>query len=367
VARIRVLIVDDSVVIRRLVSDVLAADPAIEVVGTAANGRLALSKLGQLAPDLVTMDIEMPEMDGIEAVRQMRAGGSKLPVIMFSTLTERGAIATLEALSAGATDYVTKPANVGSVGASMDQVREQLVPRIKALVPHRGAPATAAAVTLPAPPRKLPVRRGRSEPFGLLAIGCSTGGPEALGKVLSDLPADFPVPIVIVQHMPRVFTKQFAARLDRKLPFDVVESAGGEMLRRGNVYVAPGEFHLEVVRANGSVMTRLTQAPPENFCRPAVDVLFRSVAEVFGPGVLAAVLTGMGADGRHGAERIVAKGGTVLVQDQASSVVWGMPGAVFLAGAAEEVLPLRDLGPALTRRVTAGLRPPVLATSGGVL
>jgi two-component system chemotaxis response regulator CheB len=368
VTRIRVLVVDDSVVIRRLVSDVLASDPDIEVVGTASNGRLALAKLDQVTPDLVTMDIEMPEMDGIEAVRRMRAAGSRLPIIMFSTLTERGAIATLEALSAGASDYVTKPANVGSVGASMEQVREQLVPRIKALVPRRGSPAPAPAQQAPVsrPPAQAAVRQARSEPYQLLAVGCSTGGPEALAKLLTTLPADLPVPIVVVQHMPPVFTTQFAARLDRSLPFVVVESAGGEALRPGHVYVAPGGHHLEVARVGSGFVTRLTQAPPENFCRPAVDVLFRSAATAYGPGVLAAVLTGMGSDGRAGAERIVAAGGSVLVQDEATSVVWGMPGSIVQVGAAEEILPLLDLGAALWRRVSAGRRPSALAVTAGV-
>jgi two-component system chemotaxis response regulator CheB len=368
VTRIRVLVVDDSVVIRRLVSDVLAADPDIEVVGTASNGRLALAKLDLLSPDLVTMDIEMPEVDGIEAVRRMRAAGSRLPVIMFSTLTEHGAMATLDALAAGASDYVTKPANVGSVGASMEQVRAQLVPRIKALVPRLGGgsvakPAKAPVVSRPVVP---PVaRRPRTEPFRVLAVGCSTGGPEALAKLLSTLPADLSVPVVVVQHMPPVFTRQFAARLDRTLPFCVVESAGGEALQPGHVYVAPGGHHLEVVSIKGVFLTRLTQAPPENFCRPAVDVLFRSAAATYGPGVLAAVLTGMGSDGRHGAESVVAAGGSVLVQDEATSVVWGMPGSVVQAGAAEEVLPLLELGAALWRRISASRRPSALVATGG--
>jgi two-component system chemotaxis response regulator CheB len=368
VASIRVLVVDDSVVIRRLVSDVLAADPNIEVVGTASNGRLALAKLDLVNADLVTMDIEMPEMNGIEAVRRMRAAGSRLPVIMFSTLTDHGAIATLDALAAGASDYVTKPANVGSVGASMEQVREQLVPRIKALVPRAGGSTTAAPsrTSVAQPPTQPAARRARTEPFRLLAVGCSTGGPEALAKMLSTLPADLPVPIVVVQHMPPVFTRQFAARLDRTLPFDVIESAGGEVLQPGHVYVAPGGKHLEVVSAKGGAfVTRLSLAPAENFCRPAVDVLFRSAAVAYGPSVLAAVLTGMGSDGRHGAEAVVAAGGSVLVQDEATSVVWGMPGSIVQAGVAEEVLPLLSLGPALWRRISAGRRPSALVSTGG--
>ncbi|GAB2694053.1 protein-glutamate methylesterase/protein-glutamine glutaminase [Thalassiella azotivora] len=356
-SRIKVLVVDDSVVVRRLVGDVLTGDPEIEVVGTAANGRLALSKLQQVAPDVVTMDVEMPDVNGIEAVRSIRASGSKVPIIMFSTLTDRGAAATLDALAAGANDYVTKPANVGSVGESMAQVRDQLIPRIKALVPRArgrlgpGSPAGPAAAPAGAPLR-LATPRTHRDPFQVLAIGCSTGGPDALATFLAALPADLPVPVVVVQHMPPVFTRQFAQRLDRQLPLTVVESAGGERLLPGVVHIAPGDHHLEVARRGDGVLTRTHQGPPENFCRPAVDVLFRSVADVYGARVLAVVLTGMGSDGRRGAERVVADGGAVLVQDEHTSVVWGMPGAVATAGLAEQVLPLDDLGPAVAQRLT---------------
>jgi two-component system chemotaxis response regulator CheB len=406
VTRIRVLIVDDSVVIRRLVSDVLSGDPGIEVVGTAPNGKLALTKLAQLAPDLLTMDIEMPEMDGISAVRAMRASGSKLPVIMFSTLTERGASATLDALEAGASDYVTKPANVGSVAQSMEQVRLQLIPKIKALLPRGGtgtpgpvgaqrplagqpgapgqpgsaglagragaaAPGAGGLAAAARAGRTGPVetaaRVKRDTPYRLLAVGCSTGGPEALSRFLAGFPADLPVPVVVVQHMPPVFTRQFAGRLDRQHKVRVLESAGGEALEPGTVYLAPGDFHLELVARGAAVVTRLQQGPPENFCRPAVDVLFRSAATVFGGDVLGVVLTGMGADGRRGSEQLVARGSSVVVQDEATSVVWGMPGAVAGAGLAEEVLALDDLGPAVLQRLQShrGVgRAPALSTRG---
>jgi two-component system, chemotaxis family, protein-glutamate methylesterase/glutaminase len=396
VTRIRVLIVDDSVVIRRLVSDVLSGDPGIEVVGTAPNGKLALTKLAQLAPDLLTMDIEMPEMDGISAVRAMRASGSKLPVIMFSTLTERGASATLDALEAGASDYVTKPANVGSVAQSMEQVRAQLIPKIKALLPRGGTgtpgpvgiqrplagqPGLAGRAGAAAPgaglagahragrtgPVETAARVKRDSPYRLLAVGCSTGGPEALSRFLAGFPADLPVPVVVVQHMPPVFTRQFAGRLDRQHKVRVLEAAGGEVLEPGTVYIAPGDFHLELVARGAAVVTRLQQGPPENFCRPAVDVLFRSAATVFGGDVLGVVLTGMGADGRRGSEQLVARGSSVVVQDEATSVVWGMPGAVAGAGLAEEVLALDDLGPAVLQRLQSlrGVgRAPALSTRG---
>src|SRR5512144_1353875 len=211
--RVSVLVVDDSVVVRRLVSDVLSDDPDIEVVGTAANGRLALAKIPQVNPDLVTLDIEMPEMDGLAALRELRKSYPTLPVIMFSTLTERGAAATLDALSLGANDYVAKPANVGSVTASMDSVRTQLIPKIKALggvaVPRTPPGPT---VTPPVPGRRADPRGHRPERVDVLAIGTSTGGPDALATVLAALPADLPVPVVVVQHMPPVFTRLFAER-----------------------------------------------------------------------------------------------------------------------------------------------------------
>jgi two-component system chemotaxis response regulator CheB len=355
VSKIRVLVVDDSVVVRRMVSDVLAQDPSIEVVGTAVNGRAALTKIGLLTPDIVTMDIEMPELDGVEAVRQLRRDGNRIPVIMFSTLTERGAAATLDALAAGASDYVTKPANVGSVSASMDQVRASLIPRIKSLVPRAATPGAT-----PLPPRTSPVppprRATPATGYRLLVIGSSTGGPEAVSTLLGALPR-LSVPVALVQHMPPLFTRQFAARLDRLLPYDVVEAEHGRVMEPGTVHVAPGDHHLKLVSRGGAMLTQLSQEPPENYCRPAVDVLFRSAVDVAGGAVLAVVLTGMGSDGCRGARTIVERGGSVLAQDQETSVVWGMPGSVVGAGLADEVLALGDIGRAVLRRLPPGRTP----------
>ncbi|GAA1762911.1 chemotaxis response regulator protein-glutamate methylesterase [Nocardioides hankookensis] len=364
-ARIRVLVVDDSVVIRKLVSDLLAEDPDIEVVGTAVNGRAGLQKIALLKPDLVTMDVEMPELNGIETVRSLRQSGSRIPVIMFSTLTERGAEATLDALAAGASDYVPKPANVGSVGRSMEQVREALIPRIKSLVHRPGVVSTTGTVA-PVRPAPVVLRSPAPRPSGghrLLVIGASTGGPEALSTLLSALPP-LPVPIAVVQHMPPLFTTQFAARLNRQLDVEVTEAVHGQVLRPGTVCIAPGEFHLEVVSDKRGLVTRLTQDPPENYCRPAVDVLFRSAAAAVGGSVLGVVLTGMGADGAKGSRNIVDRGGAVLAQDQHTSVVWGMPGAVTNAGLAERVLPLAELPAEITRRL-GHVNSPVNAVAGG--
>jgi two-component system chemotaxis response regulator CheB len=346
VSRIGVLIVDDSVVIRRLVSDVLAADPDIEVLGTASNGKIALDKLDQLSPDVVTMDIEMPVMDGLQTLRELRKVRPRLPVVMFSTLTERGGTATLEALSLGASDYVTKPANVGSVPQAMESVRTQLIPKIKALCWRPTATATAPVARTAARTTARPASR-----VDVVAIGSSTGGPEALQKVLPQLPADFPVPVLVVQHMPPLFTRLLADRLNKQCAVEVAEATDGAVLRPGLVLIAPGERHLTVVRRRGEVCVRLTDDPPENFCRPAVDPLFRSVSDVYGGNVLAVVLTGMGQDGRRGAEAVRSRSGHVYAQDAATSVVWGMPGAVTEAGLADRVLPIGDVA----RDIIAGV------------
>jgi two-component system chemotaxis response regulator CheB len=351
--RIRVLVVDDSVVIRRLVTDILDADPQVEVVGIAQNGRIALDKVEQLNPDAVTMDIEMPEMNGIQAVRALRRTHPRLPIVMFSTLTERGAAATLDALAAGASDYVTKPVNVGSVAESRQSVREQLIPKLIALCGRRRVPAqgfgSSTSTVLPpvvaAPPTPRPPR---TAPFALLAIGCSTGGPDALATVLPALPRDLPVPVIVVQHMPPLFTKMLAQRLNESCQLEVVEAAEGEPVRAGRVLVAPGGYHLEVRPRAGAVVAHLSEDPPENFCRPAVDVLFRSVSAAYGERVLGLVLTGMGRDGERGARVIRGAGGEVFAQDEQTSVVWGMPGAVASAGQADRIIPLPRVAGELT-------------------
>jgi two-component system, chemotaxis family, protein-glutamate methylesterase/glutaminase len=292
-------------------------------------------------------------------VRAIRAGSggvgrSRVPIIMFSTVTARGATATLDALSAGANDYVTKPANVGSVAQSMESVREQLIPRIRALTGRPPLPAAVRASASEAAAPRVPAPRGPRTPPAVLVIGSSTGGPEALTRVVPHLPATLPVPVLLTQHMPPVFTTQFAQRLDRLSALRVVEATDGAPLLPGTVHLAPGDRHLVVRATARGPVTALTQDPPENFCRPAVDPLFRSAASVYQGAVLAVVLTGMGSDGRSGAGDVRGAGGTVLVQDQASSVVWGMPGAVTQAGYADEVLPLDRVAEAILRALPDG-------------
>jgi len=344
--KIRVLVVDDSVVIRRLVCHALEEDPGIEVVGVAANGRIALSRIPQLAPDVITLDIEMPEMDGLGMLRELRRRDRVTPVVMFSTMTERGAAATFDALSLGADDYVTKASNAGSLDVSLANLRHELVPKIRQFFEVAGpvaAPSTPSQrPTLPSANRSL--RRA-------VAIGISTGGPAALAKLVPQFPADFPLPIFVVQHMPPLFTRLLAERLGTLTPLAVEEGVAGEIPGPGHIYIAPGDQHMRVVNSDRGPAIALDQGPPLNSCRPAVDALFVSLAEVYGPGVIAAVLTGMGHDGTAGAQRLAARGSYIMAQDEATSVVWGMPGAVVEASVANEILPLEDVVPAILREV----------------
>jgi len=364
---IRIVVVDDSVVIRRVLADILNADPDIEVVATASNGRLGLERIAQYKPDLVTLDIEMPEMDGLAAVKELRRTDRRTPVIMFSTLTERGGSATLEALSLGANDYVTKPASTGSPTAAMERVRTDLLPRIKALV-GRGAsvPRTVAGSTAtPVAPVVTRPPRAVGAPVEIVAIGTSTGGPNALEQVLTSLPGDLRVPVVIVQHMPPLFSRLLAERLDTKTPLTIVEAEPGMRLRPGLVVIAPGDFHM-VLRQTlaGDVEVLTNQNPPENSCRPAVDVLFRSVAQVYGARALGVVMTGMGQDGMLGSRALVEAGSEVLAQDESTSVVWGMPGAVAREGLASALLPLPQIASTIDRRVRRASHAPTPVTTG---
>jgi two-component system, chemotaxis family, protein-glutamate methylesterase/glutaminase len=347
--KVSVLVVDDSVVVRRILREALASDLSIELVGAAANGQIALAMMAQKSPDLVTLDIEMPQMDGLETLRELRKLYPRLPVIMFSTLTERGATITLDALAAGANDYVTKPSGLGSPEESIARVREQLLPKIKALCGLK-PPVGASATPKIAHVRPRSIFSGPRR-IDVVAIGTSTGGPNALGMVLPSIPAGFPVPIVIVQHMPPIFTRFLAERLSASSRIRVSEAADGKPLIPGEAVIAPGDYHLEVVRAGTRIFCRLQQGPAENSCRPSVDVLFRSVANVYGPATMAVVMTGMGQDGLAGAESINDAGGLLMAQDEATSVVWGMPGFVVKANLAEAVLPVEQIGPEIVRKV----------------
>jgi len=344
---IRVLVVDDSALVRRLITTSLTLDTEIEVAGVAVNGREAVELVETLKPDAVTLDIEMPILDGLGALAEIRRRNPKLPVIMFSTLTEKGATKTLEALSLGASDFVTKPSNTTSMAESMESVREQLIPKLKALVGARRivGPGREKPTAPPAPVRLAEPTSAKPE---VLLVGCSTGGPDALSRVLEGLPGSLPVPVLVVQHMPPLFTTMFAQRLDRVSALTVREALEDDVPKAGEVLVAPGGFHLRVKRSAGVVRTHLDEGPQENFCRPAVDALFRSAAEAYGGASTALILTGMGSDGLIGCRLLAEAGARIVVQDEASSVVWGMPGAVATAGLAHDVLSLDDIAGKLT-------------------
>ena len=355
--KFRVLVVDDAVVFRRLVAEELARDPDLEVAGVAANGRIALAMLPQVNPDLVILDVEMPEMDGLQTLKALRQTYPRLPVIMFSALTERGAEATIDALALGASDYFTKPTTVQGLDASLKVLREELIPEIKTLcaaAAARGGKVTGAArpVAVPSPPVSTGAVR-------VLAVGASTGGPNALTEIFTNLPADFPVPVVVVQHMPPMFTRLLAERLSAQSPLTVQEATSGCLLQPGHALVAPGGHHMIVIRDSNQYRVLLHDDPPENSCRPAVDVLLRSVARAYGGDSLAVILTGMGQDGLRGCEAVREAGGQILAQDEATSVVWGMPGYVARAGLADRVLPLPMIAAEIMQRVR---RP---ATKGG--
>jgi len=353
--KIRVLVVDDAVVMRKLISEALTRDPMIEVVGVAANGRIALQKIPMVNPDLITLDVEMPEMDGLETLRELRKTYPKLPVIMFSTLTSRGAATTLDALAAGATDYVAKPSNVGNVTECIDRLQHDLMTKIKIHCRLAGAenlyrPAKAAVT---ATPTSLNRRPSVLTPE-VVCIGTSTGGPNALAEVFKKFPANFHLPILIVQHMPPVFTAMLAERLNSHGSVKFHEGAEGQLVEPGHAYIAPGGHHMTVQRVGFTNVLHLNDEPPENSCRPAVDVLFRSAVSVYGGKILGVIMTGMGQDGCRGCQLIHERGGQIVVQDEASSVVWGMPGYVAHAGLADKIVPLNQIAGEILLRTPAG-------------
>jgi two-component system chemotaxis response regulator CheB len=363
-SKIRVLVVDDSVVMRKILSDKLRDTPDMEVVGIASNGIIALQRIPQVNPDVVTLDIEMPEMDGLATLREIKKLYPKIRVLMCSTLTERGASVTMEALALGADDYLTKSTRAQGETA-IEAFHDQLLPKIRqffrdnrsSFTPRAARPASnPAPVASPVPtlvrPAGLaaPPRPKVGHPKAV-AIGVSTGGPNALAEVIPMLPRDFPLPIFIVQHMPPMFTRLLAERLQSQSQVKVVEAQQGMVAAPGYVYIAPGDYHMCVARRANGVVLQLNQDPMENSCRPAVDVLFRSVADVYGGSTISVILTGMGQDGLRGVEQLRSLGGYVIAQDEATSVVWGMPGFVVRAGFADSVCDLKSVTPEIIRHL----------------
>jgi two-component system chemotaxis response regulator CheB len=344
-----VLIVDDSAVVRGLLIRWLEQEPGVAVAGVAMNGREAVRQAEELRPCVIVLDVEMPELDGIGAIPEILAKSPESRILMASTLTKRNAEITLKALSLGASDYLPKP-ETGRIAASADFKRD-LVSRVRALGAARRPHTEGMRRPVAAPSRPalaglaLPERMAR--PAEAIVIGSSTGGPQALNAVIAAIGGRVRAPIVIVQHMPAMFTAILADHLSKISPAQATEARHGEPLRPGAVYVAPGDFHLRLVRKHGAPVIQLDQSPPVNFCRPAVDPMFESAAECFKDAVLGAVLTGMGSDGRKGAEALVRAGNVVIAQDEATSVVWGMPGAVVNAGLSKTIRPLAEIGPTI--------------------
>jgi two-component system chemotaxis response regulator CheB len=352
VDKIRVLVVDDSAIYRKVITDVLSGQPEIEIVGTAANGKIALDMIEKQAPDLLTLDIEMPVMTGLELLQELKKVRSPVKAIVLSGLTHEGATATIQAMGLGALDVVLKP-NADSYQAGAEELKKVLLPRVKAIgaVLIRRTRGTSQAAS--PEPAIAPARRRRGS-YGVVTIGVSTGGPPALTRMLPKIPADLGVPILIVQHMPPMFTKSLANSLNQLCPFEVLEAEDGMTLKPGQALIAPGGKHLRVVRSGAKVITQITEDPPENACRPSVDYLFRSVAEVYGGDVLSVIMTGMGSDGNLGAQMIKNKGGTLFCQDEASCVVYGMPKALVENGDADAVFSLDKLASAIQQSVKAG-------------
>jgi len=371
IQKVRVLVVDDSSVMRRIIATALAKHGHLEVAGYASNGLQALVRVRELQPDVVTLDLEMPELDGLSTLREIRKAHPSLPIIMFSTMTHRGAQATVMALTAGATDYVAKPtAAMGSMNQAFQVLENELIPKIVGLAkrsvrrrqisesplvaPNEAPPPPARPAPVMAPPRppifamsELP---RRAAPVAAIVIGVSTGGPMALKQLFAAITVPLSVPVYIVQHMPASFTPLLAARLTASGSMTVKEPINGEIPIPGMAYMAPGGQHMVVTGSAARVYMGLNLDPPQNSCRPSVDVLFQSAAQVYGESVLAVVLTGMGYDGVRGCQDVKARNGQVIVQDEESSVVWGMPGAVSQQGLADLVLPLDKIADELVLR-----------------
>ncbi|MEW6123944.1 MAG: chemotaxis response regulator protein-glutamate methylesterase [Pseudomonadota bacterium] len=385
---IRVMVVDDSVMVRGIVSRWLSEEKGVEIVATHANGQLAANDVQKTQPDVVVLDLEMPGMDGLTALPLILERRPGVAVLVASALTRRGAEVSLKALTLGAADYLPKP-DASRGMAAADDFRRELTTKVRSLglrILKRSLPrppvglstpaptppvapvAEKAPATAPAAPTPLMARPRLSEarapeklkpysmtPPAVLAIGSSTGGPQALTRLFGDIGRSLGhIPTVLVQHMPATFTAILAEHISRAAGRPAREGVDGQVLEAGHIYVAPGGFHMVLEKQGKDTVIRIQDSEPVNFCKPAVDPLFRTVAEIYGRSTLAMVLTGMGSDGANGARLITAAGGSVIAQDEESSVVWGMPGAVAAAGACSEILPLGEIGKKVTRILTGG-------------
>jgi len=355
---LRLLIVDDSLVFRHLIVTALRQEPDIEIIGTEADGEAALRAMELNTPDVVTLDVDMPGMNGLETLREIRKRFPQVRTVLFSKLASHGAPTTLEALSIGADDYAEKVSNAGKLDLSLELLRSELIPKLRQFFdphpvtnavtntaaiapPHLATPHTSTRISAPLQRSKIQV----------VAIGVSTGGPMALASILPKLPADLPVPIVIVQHMPVMFTGLLAHRLDESCPLHIVEAEDGMELKAGTVIIAKGGLHMKVKRTGIRNVIEFSDEAPVGSCKPSVDVLFKSLAKVYGASVLPIILTGMGYDGLDGVKTLKHYDTYCIVQDKQTSSVWGMPGAIVREGMADEVLPLEEIPAAIERLV----------------
>jgi len=358
--RIRALIVDDSATVRRMVSQALTSQPDMEVVALAESGQSALERLSSTAPDVVVLDLDMPGMDGLETLRELKRRDPSLPVLIFSAQTRRGANATVDALLAGADDYALKPSGASAGGMTWAKSQDELSAKVRAIGGRRQREQAAVAEQAAATPR---ISQTPRLPVQAIVIGTSLGGPEALAVLLPRFRADLRVPLFVVQHMPMGFTSALAKRLGEKCKLRVLEAQTGQAVLPGTVFLAPGDFHMQVSHRHQGPAILLDKGPLLNGCRPSVDPLFRSAAEVYGSGLLALVLTGMGADGVEGARAVQQHHGHVWIQDEESSVSWGMAGAVSRAGLARRTLPLSGVASAVEAALQLGL--PQISSQGG--
>ena len=354
---IRVLVTDDTVLYRKVLSDILGEIPGVDVVGTASNGKIALDKIDQLKPDMMTLDVEMPVMDGLSTLRELKRVNGDLAVVMVSSLTREGADVTMKALELGAFGFITK-AEGSSLKENRKFLMSQLQPLIQSVSMRKNRRQARARQRSRQPVRKaksgvVPMHVAASPPgrVEVVAIGISTGGPNALAEVIPRLPKTLRVPVVIVQHMPPVFTKALADSLNQKSPLTVVEAADGEDLRAGKVYIAPGGKQMKVVRKAAGAVLELTDDPPENHCKPAADYLFRSIAKTYRNRALGVIMTGMGADGVKGLREMRQLGSQVIAQDEESCIVYGMPMEAMKAGIVDVVLPLGQIASEITGRI----------------
>lgn len=367
----RVMVVDDSVVIRGIIRRALELDSSLKVAAVVSDGALAVQELQRTPVDVIVLDIEMPNMDGLTAIPKLKAIDSAVQIIMASTLTQKNAEISLKAMSLGAADYVAKPGTTTELN-SADDFKRELTDKVKALatlarrcgvrLPAEMRPSPsptpipavkAPVIAVPRPQATKPVTL-TNHPIphpNIIAIGSSTGGPQALFQVIKDM-GQLPQPVVITQHMPPAFTTILAEHISKQCSVTCTEAVDGEPLSAGHYYVAPGDYHMQFEKSANGVVVRLAKTPPENFCRPAVDPMLRSLTEIYGRNILAAILTGMGSDGTKGGEQVVKSGGAVIAQDEATSVVWGMPGAAAMAGICAAVLPLKEIGGYIRRIAT---------------